>query len=83
MFLDQCPFGADYKKRIRLLVGNVDMRDLERLSRTCSARGKQICPHCKQPHVVLQDALIRRAAEYPPLLAEVLAIVLSSTIRWV
>ena len=71
--LDQCRFGAKWRKRTRLMCGNLDEQDTESLERWCAGRGGLCGSGVK--HWVLSGSCGGRAlAEaYPQKMAQALA----------
>ena len=84
--LDQCQYGTIWRKATRLLLGNCDDEDAERLQLRCCARGK-VCSRTCRPHQVLEGAgpggvrWTRIAQVYPQRLARDLAYVLLGKVR--
>ena len=84
--LDQCQYGARWRKRTKLAIGNIDPRDVTRLCRCCRAR-RGICSRTGKAHWHLQGSLpgggsaTAAAAEYPKPLATSLAFVLALEAR--
>ena len=81
---DQCRFGTPWRKRTRLLCGNIDEQDLTRLRLRCTGSGG-LCGSGKR-HVVLQGATGGRAMTsiaqaYPTRLGTALAHALTNRAR--
>ena len=83
--LDQCMFGARWKKRTRFLAGNFNADDLCRLN--CLCQGGKVCERTGQPHIVLSGSApggtpwTRIAQSYPPRLYRVCARLLTEGAR--
>ncbi len=82
--LDQCRYGTLWRKRTRLLCGNVAEQDLEKLKLMCTGSGG-FCGNGRR-HVILQGSAGGRdrtaaAQAYPPRLATAFAQVLTSSAR--
>ena len=82
--LDQCRYGTRWRKRTRVLCGNVADQDLEKLKLMCTGSGG-FCGNGRR-HVILQGSAGGRdrtaaAQAYPPRLATALAQVLTSSAR--
>ena len=80
--LDQRRFGSRWRKRTRLLIGNVEYDDVQCLRRLCTGSGGY-CGNGKR-HVVLQGSAGGRdrtavAQKYPGRLATAMARVLTAT----
>ena len=76
--VDQCAFGARWRKRTRFLIGNVPSDEIASLQQLC--RGQHgICGFSRKKHLVLQGKApgnvnwTRIAQEFPPGLARRLA----------
>ena len=84
--VDQCLFGAAWRKRTRLLLGNIDAQDACKLDCRCSSRSG-FCDRTGRPHVVLQgrgeNGLPRTSAAqtYPAAMSHALASTLLSLAR--
>ena len=85
--LDQCQFGAKWKKATRLLCAHVNQEDLTMLSRRCKPVGC-ICSRAKKPHWQLSGGgpgglrRTRIASEYPPQLARaIVSTLLASSVE--
>eukprot|EP00974_Lingulodinium_polyedra_P062941 6076097-Lingulodinium_polyedra.AAC.1 len=84
--LDQCQYGAKWRKRTKLAVKNIDIRDTGRLHRLCGAR-RGICSRTGKAHWHLQGSLpgggsaCAAAAEYPREQCRNLAYVLACKTR--
>ena len=48
VFTDFCQYGCRWRKRTKLLCGNLDTQDLHRLQRLCT--GQELCSQTHKPH---------------------------------
>ena len=78
--VDQCLFGARWRKRTALLFGNVARDDVECLNLMC--RGRGICDRTKRPHFNLEGGgRTRLAKTYPPRFCHTLIRALTAEVR--
>ena len=85
--LDQCQYGARWKKPTRLLCAHVNQEDIIKLTRRCRPKGC-ICSRTGKPHWQLSGGgpgglrRTRIASEYPPGLARAMvSTLLASTVE--
>ena len=83
--IDQCMFGADWRKRTGLLCGNVEPEYF--MDRACRTKRGGICSRTGKPHIHLtgkdSDGVCRtaKAATYPHDFADRLGNAIATTIR--
>ena len=79
ILLDQCQFGASYRKHTALLCGGVDDHDLDRLRKTCGASRR--CTRTGRRHDWLEGKKLTQASKYPTTLCRHVAFVLLERAR--
>ena len=83
---DFCQYGTRWRKRTKLLCGNLDTQDLDRLDKRCTGSG--LCSRSGHPHFQLTGSnhqgvpWTRVAQPYPRGLCQQLAFVLISPSRY-
>ena len=77
--LDQCQFGAKYRKHTALLCGGADDCDLDRLRKTCGASRR--CTKTGLRHEWLEGKKLTNASRYPLNLCRHIAFVLLERAR--
>jgi len=84
--LDQCRYGAKWRKRTRMICGNCDEYTSERLSLRCTGK-RGFCSHNGRKHLRLEGvspqgvAWTSIAQAYPPRLCHAVAAVLTDNAR--
>ena len=82
VFTDFCQYGCRWRKRTKLLCGNLDAQDVARLEKLCTGRG--LCSRTHLPHLQLTGSnhqgipWTRIAQPYPTGLCRDLAFTLTS-----